>query len=400
MTLRLTIERLAPTGEGVARHDGLAVFVDGALPGEEVEAEVTERRRRFWRARTRDVLRASADRRGTDDHERRCGGTDWSHFELPAARRAKAELFRETMRRIGKLPDETFGALSVAESPLGYRLRNQFHFARREGRVTGGFYERRSARIVGLDGCAIVSAPARARVEAWCGAFGDALAEGEEVTVRTAEAIETGPSFAIAARSEPDVGGVIDAPDSVPIEMAGERFHVSAGAFFQVNRFRAEALWRWVRNGAARCGGERALDAFAGGGFFSLALLREGYAVDAVEASAESANDATENAKTWAFPPGLWSYHRAPLSAFLRQGRERGYDVIVADPPRGGLGPIAEGLASLCRSTMIYVSCEPSSLARDLARILPMGFGIEETVLEDFFPLTHRVEAAVRLVRR
>src|SRR6202022_1541677 len=113
MLRRVAVEKRAPTGEGVCRdRDGVG-FVQGALPGEEVEAEVEEVRKRFWRGRASRVLTASPNRR-EGVHAESCGGCDWAHFDLAAARDAKRELFLETMERIGGLPRALFGDLPIA----------------------------------------------------------------------------------------------------------------------------------------------------------------------------------------------------------------------------------------------------------------------------------------------
>ncbi|HMF08706.1 MAG TPA: TRAM domain-containing protein, partial [Thermoanaerobaculia bacterium] len=116
--MRVTIEKLAPTGEGIARTPDGVGFVAGALPGEEVEAEIEELRKNFWKGRTTDVHRASAYRvRGP---HAACAGCDWSHFDPVEALKAKRELFLETMERIGGQPPGTFGDLPAEPSPLRY----------------------------------------------------------------------------------------------------------------------------------------------------------------------------------------------------------------------------------------------------------------------------------------
>ncbi len=265
--VRLEIERLAPTGEGVARLSGKAVFVEGSLPGERVEAEVFAERSRFARARTLSVERASPDRRPTGAHSDRCGGTDWAHFDPAAARAAKRSLFLETMARIGGVAAADFGPLPISESPLEYRLRNQFHL---QGRVAG-FFERHSHRIVPIDGCEIVSAPAR-EVLGELARNNDAADDLVE-TIETVETVETGPGYRIALWNrtrEVPVG-----PNrAVEIRSAPASFSVSPRAFFQVNRFLFPRLFEEVRDRARALGGATALDAYSGVGFFTRALVR------------------------------------------------------------------------------------------------------------------------------
>src|SRR5262252_3655370 len=122
MLRRVTIEKLAPTGEGVCRDEHGVGFVARSLPGEDVDAEVTEERRRHWKGRAVAIHRAS-DARVTGPHAA-CAGCDWGHFQNAPARAARRELFLETMKRIGGLPPDMFGDLPILPSPPRYRLRN------------------------------------------------------------------------------------------------------------------------------------------------------------------------------------------------------------------------------------------------------------------------------------
>ncbi|HET7451258.1 MAG TPA: TRAM domain-containing protein, partial [Thermoanaerobaculia bacterium] len=188
---RLTIERLAPTGEGVARDAGKVVFVDGALPGETVVASVFREKARYARAAAREILDPAPERRETDAHGAACGGTEWAHVLPDAARRWKRVLFLETMERIGRVPASHFGELPVSSSPLEYRLRNRFHAS--AGAI--GFYGRRSHTIVPLDGCEIVSAETRSEVATLA-------ANRPEGTLETLESVETGPGHHLAWRAQ------------------------------------------------------------------------------------------------------------------------------------------------------------------------------------------------------
>ena len=379
--LRLAIDRLAPTGEGVARHAGQVVFVDGALPGETVEAEVFQEKKRYARAAVVGVFEPSPDRRAADVHASACGGTDWAHVAPDAARRWKRALFVETMERLGGAEPGVFGALPISSSPLEYRLRNQFH----AGGGEVGFFARRSHRVVPLDGCEIVSRETRDKIAA--------LAAGRRLdgTLETLESVETGAAHRLvwrgAGRGFPSSEGALD------VDVGGRAFRVSAGAFFQVNRFRLLPFYETVRDLARDAGPASALDAYSGAGLLSHALVEAGARVTAVEASPSSAADAAFN-RARLGAAGSIDLRPGAVEAYLRDGAAP-HDVVVADPPRGGLGPAAAPLAGLARRRLIYVSCEPASLARDLAPLRVAGLSIARAQLEDFFPLTHRVEAIV-----
>jgi 23S rRNA (uracil1939-C5)-methyltransferase len=385
MSGRVVVERLAPTGEGIARPGGKALFLDGALPGEEVEYEIFDDRRRFARGRVTQVRVASPDRRPVDAHAALCGGTDWAHMELSAAREAKRALFRETIERIGRIPGESLGHLPISPSPPGYRLRNKFHFARGPDAVVGGFFERRSHRVVPIDGCEIVSARTRSAVA-------EISAEPGE-TVRTIETVEDGDGYRLACHPPRD-----GFPTKVLLRLGTAEFQVSAASFFQVNRFLVAGLRDRLEREAAEIGRGRALDAFAGVGLWTHALLGAGYRVVSVESSAAAVADSRANRARWG-AEDRWEIREERFESLAARDPSP-FDVVVADPPRGGLGASATALARLVGGRLFYVSCDPATLARDLAVLAGSGLAIEDAWLEDFFPLTHRVEAAVRLARR
>jgi len=382
-SLRLRIERLAPTGEGVAHESGKVVFVDGALPEETVDALVYEEKARYARAAAAEVREASPERRPIDAHAGACGGTDWAHVLPESARRWKRELSLETMQRLGGAAPSAFGELPISASPLEYRLRNQLHASG----GTVGFYARRSHRIVPIDGCEIVSRDTRRKAAAF--------AEGEG-TVEALETVETGSAHRLVWRAAgagfPDSAGALD------VDVGGRPFRVSAGSFFQVNRHRLLAFFESIRDLAAAVAPVRALDAYAGAGFLSRALVEAGAGVTAVESSLSASSDAKTNRERFD-AGGRIDLRHGSVEDYL-DGSAGIHDVVVADPPRGGLGPRASAVAALARRRLIYVSCEPASLARDLAPLSAAGLAIAEARLEDFFPLTHRVEAIVVFDRR
>ena len=295
------------------------------------------------------------------------------------------------MLRIGRVDPGHFGELPIAGSGLEYRLRNQFHVARATGEARAGFFAKRSHRIVPLDGCEIVSAPTRA-------AIGRLAAEGAlpDGRIETLETVETGPGHALALAAH-DGRPIADSAAAVDVLVDSRPFRVSVGSFFQVNRHRIAALFDGVRNAVAASEAKTALDAYAGAGFLSRALVEGGARVTAVEAFPAASADAEVN-RSRLGSEGRLDLVTARVEDFLSRSHAP-FDVVVADPPREGLKALAAPLAALARRQLIYVSCEPASLARDLGTILAEGFRIESARLEDFFPLTHRVEAVVVLRR-
>ena len=170
---------------------------------------------------------------------------------------------------------------------------------------------------------------------------------------------------------------------------------MTAATFFQSNRHLLDALQAGVAREAASAAPGRALDLFGGVGFFAGALLEAGHAVVTVEANHAAVEQAAAAKKRWR--AAGWEIHHGEALSFLDRTRER-FDVTVADPPRAGLGAaLTRALARRAGQLLVYVSCEPATLARDLAAFLAEGLPIRSARLYDLYPLTHRVEAVVAL---
>jgi 23S rRNA (uracil1939-C5)-methyltransferase len=408
------IEKLAPTGEGVVRGPDGVGFVDGALPGELVATTLYDVRKKFWRGSLRAVLEPSADRVGGPHAD--CAGCDWAYFSAEPARRAKRELFLETMRRIGRLEASAFEPLAISASPGEYRMRVRLHAD--GGRV--GYHAPGSHRVVDASACDALGPAIRSGLPAIEAAIRESGAAVSEVEIlesrdgsrRLARATASGPVASAArlgAALAPGFDGVsVRSSDgasllergepSLPIAVGLRTFAVSAGAFFQSNRFLVGELFDDVAEEARGIAAGEALDAFGGVGLFAGALLDAGHTVQSVEADGAAARDAGRTRASWA-DGARWEIAASPLAAFL-EADDREFECVVADPPRAGLGTaLAADLARRARRRLLYVSCDPATLARDLPAIFAEGFRIRRARLYDFFAFTHRVEALVSLER-
>ncbi len=419
MNRRVEISGLAPTGEGIARSADGVGFVAGALPGEEVDAEVVEVRRRFWKGRATRVLRASPDR-AAGAHARGCAGCDWSYLEAEKACAWKRTLFLETMERIGQLPAAPFGVLPIAPSPAGYRMRARFHAAGRGSSARVGFFAPRTHRVEPAASCEALGDGLRSllpKIEAAVGASGAAVAEISTVETpdaraRLARAVlaagaDRREAHALASGLAPFFDGVVvedaaggvaarDGAARVDIPVAGRVLPATAAVFFQSNRFLLDRLVRDVAARAALPAG-RALDAFGGVGLFAGALLDAGHSVTTIEADSAAVELAVAARTRWGAPD--WTIGRSAVLDFVSQETES-FDVVVVDPPRAGLGlRLAEALPARVGRRLLYVSCDPATLARDLAVLAARGLAIREALLYDLFAFTHRVEALVLLER-
>ena len=393
------VDALANGGEGVGRlADGRAVFVAGALPGETVRIELVEDRPRWARARLVAVVDAAPDRAEPPCAWQRdgCGGCDLMHLRPDAQIAAKVRLARDALGRLGRLP----AAVVEAGPPLpSTGVRTTVRVAVRDGRPA--FRRRSSHDLLAVDSC-LVAHPLLADLLA-DGRFGDAAEATLRAGAATGERLVVLDGSGRGARLPADVGVVTTAElrhpsGAVPAvheEVAGRRWQISAGSFFQASSVGAAALVDTVRAAAAPVAGQGppaiALDAYSGVGLLG-AALPDGVRLVAVESNPSSVADARVN--------------QAGRDVELVEGRferwrPRPVDVAIADPARRGLGrAAAEVLAATAAPVVVLVSCDLAALGRDSADLVALGYDhIRSTVL-DLFPHTSHAEVVTRFERR
>lgn len=396
-SLELHTKGIAAGGDAVARDDdGRVVFVDRALPGETVTAEVTDERRAFARARVLDVIDASPARvtPPCPNVERGCGGCDWQHAAVDEQRRLKAEVVADALRRSGRVaePEVRLGTALPAE---GYRT--TLRMAVTAGRP--GFRRARSHQVLDVDLC-LVAHPLLAELVAE-GRFDGAT----EVTLRCGA--RTGERLVLASPSAAEV----QVPDDVVVVGADElaagrrawiheeacerRWRVSASSFFQTRPDGAEALVDAVRAAATDGDGPVApvghvVDAYGGVGLFAGAL-ELGERVTLVERSPSAVADARVN---------LAGRKSRILQLDVARWRASPADLVVADPARTGLGQ--DGVAALTAAgadRLVLVSCDPAALGRDVNLLRTHGYEPTGTTMVDLFPHTSHIEAVTGFVR-
>jgi len=433
--VELTIEKLVYGGDGLARLANAGaetraktIFVPYVLPGEKVEADIAEERPGFARAQLKQVLQASPLRtRPPCPYFGECGGCHYQHTSYEEQLRLKSEILRETLRRTAKL-DLSLQIQTHASPPLSYRNRTRFHL-RGKANFAIGYFRHGSHQLLPVRECPI-SSPLinRALAELWrLGELGGVPGEIGEIELfanagddglmvelylsthqperdallRFATTLaETFPetssiaSFALGdsqSRKTPKPS-LLQGADSMKYEVGDESYRVSSGAFFQTNRF---VLPRMVELVTGERRGRLALDLYSGVGLFSLPLARRFERVIAVESSPMSADDLRTNA------PANVKVSSQSVEAYLTSvAGTLKPDVIVVDPPRAGLGAtVSTQISRLNPPEIVYVSCDPATLARDLKQLSSLGWKIAEMHLIDLFPQTFHIET-VTVLRR
>jgi tRNA/tmRNA/rRNA uracil-C5-methylase (TrmA/RlmC/RlmD family) len=359
---------VGPVGHGgiciAHAPDGRAVFVRHALPGEQVRVEVTEERPSYLRADAVEVLRASEHRVPAPCRwagPGRCGGCDWQHVALDEQRRLKATVVTDQLRRIAGL-DLSVTVEAVPGDDEGLRWRTRMRLAV-DGDGVAGLHRHRSHDIEPIDDC-LLAHPSL-------------------------------PVASVVSQKWPDTDGVDLAASDVELAM-GREWRIPAGGFWQVHPGAPETLGEIVHSYAAVRPADRCLDLYCGVGLFagSLAPAAAPGSVIGVESHRGAAAAARANLADL----GNVTVVTARVDRWLTASPGEA-DVVVLDPPRKGAGrAVVDGIVSTRPRRVVYVACDPSSLARDVALFAAGGYRLDALRAFDLFPMTAHVECVARLV--
>jgi 23S rRNA (uracil1939-C5)-methyltransferase len=415
--LTLDVEKPAAGGRMLARHQGQVVLVWGAIPGERITARVELTKKSVAFATTVDVLSASADRRDSAG-DWRCGGNVLAHVAYERQRQIKGEIIRDAFGRIGRVPLDR--APDVIPSPeRGYRMRARLHV---QGSRLGFYREEshelcdatRTGQLLESTNAWIAAAEAALRAGALTGLSaveiseniaGDErachldLREGVEPSRYAGlgdglvglSALRADSLDAATLAGVPRVADVIQIPGA----RAPLRLTRSVRAFFQGNRFLVQPLLERVLELVTK---EPIIDLYAGGGLFGLACLARGAeGVTLVEGDPVSAADLQDNA-------GPYRPHarveRTSVELFLAARASHRIATMIVDPPRTGLSREATaGIIAMKPATLVYVSCDVATLARDARALLDGGYSLGSITGLDLFPNTAHVETVVQFRR-
>ena len=429
--LELEIDSLAQGGRGVARADGYVVFVTGALPGDRVRARLTKAKRDYAEATSVDLLRPGADRVAdacTHDGEP-CPGAPWQGLPYDLQLAEKSRQVAEALRRLGGL--EGFELSPIVPAVDGWRYRNklEYSFGERDGAVALGFHRRGSwSEIVDVEDCKLASEPnnaARNAVREWAraeriGAYDSRAATGilRNLIVREGRRsgqiqtrLVTSPGelprppvdlhTVIEGRAGGTLGptGVLGA-EYLAEELGGLRFRVSHDAFLQTNTEMAERLYGIVAESCGLRGGERVFDLFCGIGTIALSIARGAGEVWGLESVPDAVADAEENAAANGIDNASFVCADARLGVRPLIEQAGSPDVVVVDPPRAGLSKkIVRRVLEADARRVVYVSCNPTTLAPNAAQMVEAGYTLRRVQPVDMFPQTPHVECVAVLER-
>jgi 23S rRNA (uracil1939-C5)-methyltransferase len=427
--LELEIDSLAFGGRGVARADGLVVFVSGGLPGDLVRAEVTKSKRSFAEARAVELLRPAVDRvADTCVHEGEpCPGAPWQGLPYEAQLRHKQEQVGDALRRIGGLDGFELEEIVPAVELWRYRNKLEYSFGEVGDEPTLGFHARgRWDRIVGVEDCMLASEAgnaARNEVRDWARresvpAYDRRARQGVLRNLVVREGRRTGqiqtrlvtsparfakPPVDLHTVIEGDSGGT-DGPtgalgeERLREELCDLRLEMSHAAFFQTNTEMAERLYAVAAEYAGLSGGERLFDLYCGIGTIGLTMAAGAGEVWGLELVEEAIADAEANAErngisNARFVAGSARTGVRPLLELAGKP-----DVVVVDPPRAGLSQkIVRRLIECEAKRIVYVSCNPTTLAPNAAQLGEAGYRLSRVRPVDMFPQTPHIECVALL---
>jgi 23S rRNA (uracil1939-C5)-methyltransferase len=394
-------------GDAMGRQaDGRAVFVPFGMPGERVRARLIEDKRNFARALLLEVLKPAAERiQPRCPHFAVCGGCHYQHMDYAEQLKVKAAIVREQLVRLGGMPNPPMRPIVGSPQEWNYRNTVQFH-QDRQGRL--GFQAADGRGVVAVRECHLPEpdlnqlwpqldldfVPGLERISLRVGADGDFLMalEGEELASPELS-VEELPVSVVQLSEE---GATVLAGDeAVYLEVLGRSFRVSAGSFFQVNTAMAAQMVEHVLALLDPQLGQIALDLYCGVGLFSAFLAARVAELIAVEVAPSACADFVVNLDEF---ENIALYEG--LAEQILPALQRKVDIAVVDPPRAGLERAAlDALIALQPATLVYVSCDPATLARDLKRLLASGYTVEQVTPFDLFPQTYHVETIVLLRR-
>ena len=408
--IELTLDSFAYGGECFGRlQDGRAVFVPHALPGERVRIRLTEQKRGYARGELLEVLTPAPERikprcpyyfRPSADTAlpAACGGCHYQHLPYETQLQAKTDILSDQLQRIGKLKDPPI--LPAVPSPVQWHYRNhvQFHLTA-EGDL--GFKAARSDETVPVEACLLPETPlaellSQLDFEAIPGLerVSLRLGAGDDILINL-ESNDPQP-FSLTVDLPVSVvhhgpGGslVLAGDDHIVIEVLQRPFRVSAGAFFQVNTAMAAQMVTHLLENLDVRNTDTVVDAYCGAGLFSAFLAQRARRVIGIETSPQACEDFVVNLDEF----DNVELYEAPVEKTL-PALDVHADLLVADPPRAGLGrQTLEGIASLKPREIAYISCDPATLGRDARYLTEMGYYLRQITPFDLFPQTYHIES-------
>ena len=439
--IELNIEAINHQGQGVGRFKGMAVFVSAVVPGETVIARVTELKKSYALAQRVEILAASENRvQPRCQLFNTCGGSHLQHIEYGLQLELKRTLVEDSLKRIGKLTGVIVQPTIGMPDPWGYRNKATFQVNLADDKIKLGFFEEGSHDLVPAAQCLLLDRQIRDvanivegllekyRIPVYDWQTGSGLIRhvvirkswhSQKIMVVLVTSPEKSQELAALAREirllDPAIVSVVhnvnpgrgrqvfgsasqvlDGQNYITDQISELNFNISPTSFFQVNSLQTEVLYDKALEYAALIGTETVLDVYCGIGTISLFLAQKAGRVYGFEVSAEAVEDAAANARANHIANVEFIAGKAEerLPRLVSQGVHP--DVVVVDPPRQGIEKRAlQAIADMAPIRIVYISCDPGTMARDVSFLSNGGYKVEAVQPVDMFPQTSHVESIV-----
>jgi 23S rRNA (uracil1939-C5)-methyltransferase len=424
-TVRVTINRLSYGPAGVGRSEGKVVFVPGTVPGDEVEVSIDEEKKNYARGRVVTLHRPSPHRRTPPcPYVTRCGGCPWQHIAYAEQLRAKEATVRDQLQRIGGIADPPVLSIIAAPSEWHYRRRIRL---RVENNARVGFSPPQSHDIVEVESCLIAGEASAQQLTAareWVTALQTMLqhveiveqgqAKDDHAFVLVGEAdgmFQQADDFACTRflRAHPAVLGLLlsghgwrrtwgNPVVTCDLDVDGLSLQVSRGTFTQVNPAANQALIAAVLELGRFQKEQRVIELYCGAGNFSVPIARRVSSLIGIESVFDAVADARANAARAGVANAQFIHASTQLG--VRQLLQKGTrcEVVVLDPPRIGAAEVMAELPCFAARTIVYVSCDPTTLARDVRQLQQHGYRLQAAQPIDLFPQTFHIETVALCV--
>ena len=416
--MRVEIEKLTFGGAGMARANGKVVFVKGGLPGDVLKVKITKDKGSYAEAIIEEILRTSPERtQAPCPVFGECGGCQLQHLKYPSQLAAKVSILRETLERIGRLRGIEIEPIVPSLEEYSYRNRVTLSTWFQKGRYHLGFHEEGSRKRVPIEGCPIASSIINEAIFRLTKCLSSINAHYPLARIHIASDGKTA-HISLVPFSEKDpkklntlrdhikksleIGNVSVAghhEEDFEFTQSGLKFYSTPSVFIQSNREINERLVETLVEWSDLKGHERVLDLYCGIGNFSLHIAKRAREVVGVDVSAKAIKLAKKSAEADQIRNVI--FDPTPAELFVEESLKRDdkFDLVVLDPPREGAKGILKGLVELSPEKIIYVSCDPPTLARDLKTLTEFGYKLIRIRPFDMFPQTYHIESVALLSR-
>jgi len=405
--IRLSVEKLVYGGDGFARYDGKACFVENAVPGDEIIAEIRSVKKQYLHAGVEKILLFSPNRTEPPcPYFENCGGCQWQHIDYNYQLAAKEAIVHESFRRLGRISGIQIHRIIPSKAVFNYRSRTIMQVDRGLSRI--GYFMRNSHKVIQIDSCMLLEEPINLSLKKLRQTLNTIVRDRKVKNMafllskrenRVVVSFNTGRG---RSGIKPLIYDVMqDEISPVPEifeEINDYRFKRSPGRFYQVNLLQNLEMIRLVTEAFAELDRPEILDLYCGCGNFSLFLAKQCRKVDGVDSDTKIIVEAAKNAKTNGIDNCF--FRAQDLSAPLHTAAGKNYDGVLLNPPRTGTSPqLIADILRIQPRVIVYVSCDPATLSRDLKLLVKDRYRILSVQPIDMFPQTYHIETVVKLVK-